>query len=544
MKTFSSSTRSENIQKLQNEEFDILIIGGGITGAGVARDAAQRGLRVALVEANDFAFGTSSRSSKLVHGGIRYLENMEFKLVFEALTERAKLFTLAPHLTHPLRFVIPLYENSRVGMFKMGLGMILYDALALFNAPEMHERLNATKTMDRYPIVNSEDLIGSYVYSDGYMDDDRLVHETLRSAHESGAICVNYASVASAHHFNGKIAALNVIDLKTNQKLIIKAKHVVSTVGPWTDLVGEKLVQKWKNILRPTKGIHLTFLKEKLNLDSAVVMAAEKSDRIVFAIPRHEMVIIGTTDTDFKDHPEKVSVTAEDVEYLLKITNQYFPGANLTAKDIVSSYAGVRPLVQDNSASEGKTSREHTIMHDPSGITFIAGGKYTTYRLMSEDIVDQVLKFFPYEKRISLKRCETTQALNEYTTEEKYAEALSETKMMEDSIQQKLAIRHGMEYKNILASYSSKYTTYWQFEAAHAIHNTMCLSIEDFYVRRVPLFLSQKDHGISLLNEIAVVFQKEYGLSVSEVEAQKTELLDYIKKELSWMSRFNLDPLA
>ncbi|MBC7457161.1 MAG: glycerol-3-phosphate dehydrogenase/oxidase [Bdellovibrionaceae bacterium] len=543
MKNFSAQTRSKNIQKLQNEEFDLLIIGGGITGAGVARDAAQRGMRVALVEANDFAYGTSSRSSKLVHGGIRYLENMEFKLVFEALTERAKLFALAPHLTHPLRFVIPLYENSRVGMFKMGLGMILYDVLALFNAPEMHERLNAHATMDRYPIVNSKDLIGSYVYSDGYMDDDRLVHETLRSANEYGAVCVNYAQVASAHKINGKIDSLNVTDLKTNQKFTIKAKHVVSTVGPWTDLVGEKLVQDWKKILRPTKGIHLTFLKEKLNLESAVVMAAEKSERIVFAIPRHEMVIIGTTDTDFKDHPENVSVTPEDVEYLLKITNQYFPGANLTVKDIVSSYAGVRPLVQDDSSSEGKTSREHTIMHDPSGITFVAGGKYTTYRLMSEDIVDQALKFFSYEKRVSLKRCETTQALNEFTTEEKYAEALSETKNAEDSIQQKLAIRHGMEYKNILAAYYAKYTTYWQFEAAHAIQTTMCLSIKDFYCRRVPLFLSQKDHGVSLLNEIAEVFQREYTLPTVEIEKQKNELYDYIKKELSWMTSFNLDPL-
>ena len=191
MKNFSFKTRQENIQLLQDQEFDLLIIGGGITGAGVARDAALRGLKVALIEANDFAFGTSSRSSKLIHGGIRYLENREFKLVFEALSERSKLFTMAPHLTHPLRFVIPLYENSRVGMFKMGLGMMLYDGLALFKTPQMHERLNAHETMERYPIVNAHQLSGSYVYSDGYMDDDRLVHETLRSAHENGAICVN-----------------------------------------------------------------------------------------------------------------------------------------------------------------------------------------------------------------------------------------------------------------------------------------------------------------------------------------------------------------
>ncbi len=540
MKIFSITTRQENIQKLQNEEFDLLIIGGGINGAGVARDAAQRGLRVALVESHDFAWGTSSRSSKLVHGGIRYLENMEFKLVFEALSERAKLFALAPHLTHPLRFVIPLFKNSRVGMFKMGLGMMLYDVLSLFSAPEMHERLSPSETIDRYPVVNHQDLIGSYVYSDGYMDDDRLVHETLRSAHESGAVCVNYTSVISGNHAGEKLNSLNVIDLKTNQKFTIRAKHVISTVGPWTDLVGENLVQKWKKILRPTKGIHLTFLKEKLKLESAVVMAAEKSSRIVFAIPRHEMVIVGTTDTDFNGRPETVSVTPEDVEYLLEITNRYFPGAKLTAKDIVSSYAGVRPLVQDDSASEGKTSREHTIIHDPSGITFVAGGKYTTYRLMSEDIVDQVLKFFPYEKRVAVKRCETKQALNSYTSTEAYQQALTETQTADETLRQ-LATRHGLEYHQIIQAYP-EYTNYWQLEAAHAIHTTMCLNICDFYTRRVPLFLSQKDHGLSLLNEISEVFQKELKLSATALELQKKELIDHIKSELSWMTSFNLEP--
>ena len=266
MKQFSNKTREENLTKLKHEHFDFLIIGGGITGAGVARDAAMRGMKVALVEANDFAFGTSSRSSKLVHGGIRYLENYEFHLVFEALSERAKLFQIAPHLVHPLRFMIPLFTNSRVGPVLAGLGMILYDVLALFQTPAMHEKLTKIETLSRMPIVRGSDLVGSFVYSDGYMDDDRLVHETLRSANEHGACAVNYVEVVKAQFSENKVTSVQVRDKQTQQLIDIECDHVVSSVGPWTDLVGEKLVNDWKTILRPTKGIHLTLLKERLNL--------------------------------------------------------------------------------------------------------------------------------------------------------------------------------------------------------------------------------------------------------------------------------------
>ncbi|MBC87397.1 MAG: hypothetical protein CL677_09495, partial [Bdellovibrionaceae bacterium] len=192
MQDFSYQTRQINIDRFQQEHFDFVIIGGGINGAGVARDAASRGLKVALIEANDFASGTSSRSSKLIHGGVRYLENFEFHLVFEALNERAKLFDMAPHLVHPLRFQIPVYKHSRVGMFLMGVGMWLYDALSLFRAPKLHERLNASESLERLPTLKSDQLKGSFVYSDAYMDDDRLVHETLRSAHSHGAAQANY----------------------------------------------------------------------------------------------------------------------------------------------------------------------------------------------------------------------------------------------------------------------------------------------------------------------------------------------------------------
>lgn len=532
VRKFSFQTRTENLLKLESDQFDILIIGGGITGAGVARDAALRGLKVALVEENDFAFGTSSRSSKLVHGGIRYLENLDFHLVFEALSERNKLFEMTPHLAHPLRFMIPLYESSRVGMFKMGLGMLLYDALALFQAPELHERLNAQETIDRMKIIKSEGLKGSYVYSDGYMDDDRLVHETLRSANQANAVCVNYVSaLKSVISDNGKVQSVIVQDLLSKKEFKIHAQHVISTVGPWTDLVGPRLVKKWNSILRPTKGVHLTFLKNRLPLSSAVVMAAEKSQRIVFAIPRHEMVIIGTTDTDFKGNPADVHVTQEDIQYLLEITNQYFPGAQITEGDIVSSYAGVRPLVKDDSENEGKTSREHTILHDDSGFTFVAGGKYTTYRLMSEQIVDQCLKFFEFEKRALLNKCSTEKPFNSWTSPENYFKAIESSEG--NLVLRNLAVRYGAEAFHILNEFKEA-KTYWQCEAYQAIHTTMCLNLTDFYSRRVPLFLAEKDHGLQYLNEIAEVFQKELHLSEIQIKKQINDLQAYIAKELSW----------
>lgn len=539
MRKFSHIERKKNINQFQNQKFDLLIVGGGITGAGVARDAAMRGLKVALVEARDFSEGTSSRSSKLVHGGIRYLENMEFGLVFEALSERTKLFEMAPNLVHPLRFMIPLYKSSRVGMFLMGLGMWLYDALSLFQAPEMHERLNAKDTVKRMSAIQSTDLLGSFVYSDAYMDDDRLVHETLRSANEYGALCANFVKVTSAKLDAVDGHQVQCFDEIDKRAFTLEAKHIVSCTGPWTDIFAGQLFKQWPAILRPTKGIHLTLPKGRLPLESAVVMAAEKGNRIVFGIPRHEMIIIGTTDTDFSGDPRDVRVTSEDVDYLLEIVDKYFPLAKIKREDILSCYAGVRPLVQDGSASEGKTSREHTIMQDPSGVTFVAGGKYTTYRHMAQQIVEKALNVFTIEQRARLAKVNTAEALNPMVTTENFDRALSSVEGWSRKFKRKidevqlLAERHGMEALEILKA-SKPDETYWQIEARHAIQNTMCLSVTDFMARRVPAFLSLKDHGVSIIHEVAIVFAKSFGWSDSEMQKQIQDYYSYIKQEINF----------
>lgn len=540
MKKFSFIERLKNVSRLQSQEFDLIVIGGGITGAGTARDAASRGLRVALIEARDFASGTSSRSSKMIHGGIRYLENLEFKLVFEALNERTKLFEMCPHLVHHLRFMIPLYANSRVGMTKMGLGMWLYDALSLFQAPEMHERLSSGESLDRMPALRAKELKGSYVYSDGYMDDDRLVHETLRSAANLGAVCANFVPADGAvFGENGRITEVVAKDGLTGREIRIKGRQVVSSVGPWTDQLGEKLFHEWKKILRPTKGIHLTLSKNRLPLSSAVVMGAEKSDRIVFGIPRREMIVIGTTDTDYPGDPGQVVATREDVDYLLEITDHYFPGAKLTRDDLIASYAGVRPLVRDDSGSEGKTSREHVIFNDPRGVTFVAGGKYTTYRLMSKQVVDAALENFPLEDRIRYRAVDTAVPLNEWTSPEAYRQSFlhtrewAETSGRPESDVIHFCERYGMEAERILSRYDSQWTV-WQIEAAQAIDTTMCLNLVDFYARRVPLFLADPAHGLTVIDEVARVFQHMLRWTDEQTIEQKATLHRFMERELAW----------
>ncbi|HAG90646.1 MAG TPA: glycerol-3-phosphate dehydrogenase/oxidase [Bdellovibrionales bacterium] len=547
MSNLSALSRSQNLKTLKSKNFDLLIVGGGITGAGVARDAASRGMNVGLVEANDFASGTSSRSSKLVHGGIRYLEQYEFGLVFEALSERQRLFELAPNLVHPLKFAIPLYESGRVKPQLLKLGMMAYDFLSMYDAPELHQSFSTKELLQEYPLLQDKELMGGFTYYDAYMDDDRLVHETLRSAADHGATIANFVSANGPVSEANQIVGLNCTDHLSGEQFSISARHVVSCVGPWTDLLGQALLPKWQEIMRPSKGVHLVFERGRLHLEDAVVMAAEK--RIVFAIPRNEMTIVGTTDTDFSKDPGEVRTQREDVDYLLKVAQRYFPGANLTESDIVSSYAGVRPLVWDGSASESATSREHVILHNPLGVSFVAGGKYTTYRHMAEQAVEGVLNLWEFEDQVRYQHSKTLEPLNPLCSSSLYERSKSEalewvangrTALQEREVL-RLAERHGMEFEHILESYEglldrnlSSEEKLWDLELRHAVETTMCLNLKDFYFRRVPLFLARKGHGLEFIEGLSQTMGQILGWSESERASQVNALQKQISYELSW----------
>lgn len=539
---FSFKDRPEVVKNTQNHTYDLIIIGGGINGVGAARDAARRGLSVLCIEKSDLASGTSSRSSKLAHGGLRYLENFEFRLVFEALNERNHMLKAAPHMVHPLQFVIPMYESDRVSPLKMKMGMFLYDMLALFRAPKAHSYLGPAQTVSRVKNLNARGLKGAFSYSDAYMDDDRLVIEVARDAARHGAHFLTYFDFESLkpESLENQVKTIKTKDLLTGNTYEIKGRHILTTAGPWTDQVASKLLPDWRPRMRPTKGVHLTLSRLDFPLDDAVVMAADKQKRIIFAIPRQEMVIVGTTDTDFKRDPGAVRTDEDDVEYLLKIIEEYFPLAKIDKSKIIASYCGVRPLVDDGhkSSSESKVSRDHVIVSDKRGFTFLMGGKYTTYRLMCEEAVDEVLRHFSKAERNSYRKCSTKDLINPKVNVKTYSDALNKVSELVEKtklshLQVKMLVeRHGPEAWDILAT--QKYDYIWEYEAYHALENTCCASLLDFYIRRSPLFLGKEDHGFKFLKRIGRIFQDYYAWSDEELKKQMQNIFNHSKSELSW----------
>ena len=522
---------------MEKEPLDILVVGGGINGAGVLRDAAMRGLRVGLVEQSDFASGTSSRSSKLIHGGIRYLENLEFGLVFEALQERSRLLKMAPHLVHPLRFVLPHFKHFQFPKWKIRLGMILYDLLSLFRSPDFHRSHSAKEVQALVPGIESKDLEGAFSYYDALMDDDRLVIDTIRSAVQNYAFAASYAQVTSIEKVGEKFHA-KIEDLEFGGQFLIEAKHIVSCVGPWTDLFGGITDPKWRECMRPSKGIHLVVKKEKIPLEDAVVMTADSQKRIVFAIPREEVVLIGTTDTEYKEDPNDPQAEGRDIEYVLNVAREYFPGLELNEKDIISSYAGIRPLFKDSSSNVGKTSREHQIFtSDTTGIHFVVGGKYTTYRKIAEDAVDHVISKDKKDLKVRAHPADTIQPLFKelrHISFQKSDELFNEKFGEEDLIYKKLKARFGGEAFRIYNEMQDNQTTYWAAEALQAIRFGSCFHLTDFYFRRTPLYLNYPDHGISQLKTILPVFIAELSWDKARKESEVESLKSQILRNNSW----------
>lgn len=387
-------TRAESLSKL-DEGFDLLIIGGGITGAGAARDAARRGLRVCLLEQDDLASGTSSRSSKLVHGGLRYLEQLEFSLVFEAVTERRVLMEIAPHLVHPLGFVFPVYKHSRMSVFTVNLGMWVYDSLSLFRSPKIHRKLSRKQVAVEEPMLLRTDLKGAPLYYDCSTDDARLTLETALDAADHGAVILNHFRVEGLiHGTDGKTVGARVVDCVTGEKHEISALSIINATGPWADRTRALRGEEAPPRLRPTKGIHLVVDVERLRVHNAVVCFHPEDGRVLFAIPWGDRTYVGTTDTDFSGDPGLVAADSADIQYLLDAANHYFPEANLETSDVIATWAGVRPLIAEESdGSESSVSREHEIRIDPDGLITIAGGKLTTYRRMAAEVVDKAVGF-------------------------------------------------------------------------------------------------------------------------------------------------------
>jgi len=373
------------IESLQSQPLDVLVVGGGIVGSGVARDAAMRGLRTGLVEQHDFASGTSSRSSRLLHGGMRYLAQGRVGLVWEASKEKTILRQIAPHLAEPLEFIFPTRKANGWPRWKLGVGVKVYDLLCGVGKGGGSGTMGVSETLRRVPGLDEENLTGAVRYHDALTNDSRLVLDTINSAVQHGAIACNYVKLLDAT-LEGDLWRCELEDLRTAALLVVKARAVVNATGPWSDKMPNS-----ETSLRLTKGVHLVIDRTRLPMEDAVVLA--EGSRILFVIPWGERVIIGTTDTDYRGPLENPSCDAEDVAYILQVVNEAFPAAKLTPKDLVSTWSGLRPLVADKNGNPSDISRRHKIAMSHAGWWDVTGGKLTTYRLMGEETVDAIARF-------------------------------------------------------------------------------------------------------------------------------------------------------
>jgi glycerol-3-phosphate dehydrogenase len=375
------------------DQVDVAIIGGGITGAGIARDAARRGLRAAMFEQNDIAYGTSSRSSKLIHGGLRYLESYEFSLVFESVSERRVVLDLAPHLVNPLAFLFPVYSGSRKGLRMISAGMWLYEGLALFRSPKRHRTLKPNEVAKAEPMLKQEGLQGASVYYDCSTDDARLTLETVIDAIRNGCVAVNWARIdAFTKDDHGRVSGVVVRNMRDGRLKEMSAHTVINATGPWTDEVLAMSGPRTQKMLRPTKGIHIVVERQKLPVEHAVVLFHPTDRRVLFALPWGEQTYVGTTDTDYDEPLGQEAATLADVDYLIAAANAYFPTHQIKRDDVIATWASLRPLIapepEVGEMAESQVSREHQIVIGEDGLITIAGGKLTTYRKMAKECVD------------------------------------------------------------------------------------------------------------------------------------------------------------
>lgn len=542
---FSAQARHHGWHSLGERELDLVVVGGGITGAGIARDAALRGLSVALLDARDLAEGTSSRSSRLIHGGLRYLETLDFRLVFEASAERRRLLELAPHLVSPLPFLFPLWRGGPVGPLKLRAGMWLYDALSAFRNIERHRMLGREGALAREPALRSEGLVGGAVYYDAQVDDARLTVAVARGAHGAGAVVVPHAEVIGfIRGEEERVAGVRVRDCLRGGEREVRARVVINATGPWSDSLRTLADADAAPRLRPTKGVHLVMRRERVGNAGALVFPSPLDQRVMFILPWGDLTYVGTTDTDSPGPPEDAVATPEDVRYLLASANAVFPAANLANEDVLATWAGVRPLLaprddDDGEMSEGQTSREHDVWHDRSGLLNVAGGKLTTFRVMAADAVDAAAELLARQDGRAVGPS-TTAGLPLPGAPPIPLEALAEELRHEfaslplpPAAVRRLAGRYGADARTVLDSIRrdpalgeriGEGLDYLWAEVAHGVRHEMATTLEDLLRRRLQLFYEAPDADGALARAVAERVAGEPGLGwdAADVERQVT----------------------
>lgn len=544
--TLGSFDRARSLEALGATPFDVLVVGGGITGAGVALDAASRGLRVALVERDDLASGTSSKSSKLVHGGLRYLQNGDVRLVYEALRERQRLRRNAPHLVRLLPFLIPIF--SRDGLINpkvaraLGSAMWMYDLTGGARIGKLHKRLKKHEAMEHMPTLVESRLAGAYLYYDAAADDARLTLTIARTAAlDHGAVVANHTSLVDLHHDDAGHVSGAVVEATSPtgevQRIEVTARSVVNAAGVWADSVRALDEGGDPDSIRPAKGIHITVPWAKVQNTIAAVVPVPKDKRSVFVVPwlpngdgTYLLTYIGTTDTDYDGPVDDPQCTAEDVAYLLGAINASVREP-LSPEDVVGTWAGLRPLVK--AAATGRTadlSRNHKVLVQPSGVITITGGKLTTYREMAEDTVDALVEHLPDLPRAA-RRCRTAdlplRGAGEPTSDSTHlADRFgSEARVLEAMIQAHPELDLGAPLVEGLP--------YLRVDALYAVRHEMATTVDDVLSRRTRARLQARDASAAAAPSVAALMATDLGWSVDEAARQAQAYIASVALERS-----------
>jgi Glycerol-3-phosphate dehydrogenase len=483
---------------LESTVFDVLVIGGGITGAGIARDAAMRGLSVAIIDKNDWGSGTSSRSSRLIHGGIRYLEHGQIGLVRESVRERETLLRIASHLVKPLEFTWPVYRGARLPKWKLRAGLTAYDLLAGVGRLRRHRSLSAVDVLEHEPCVRKDSLVGGASYYDASTDDSRMTLANVQSSATHGAVAVNYARMSSLTETADRVTGAIVRDQLSEAEAHVRARSIVSATGPWQ--------------ARGTKGSHIAVQRHRIGNRSAVTLISPLDGRVMFVIPGGDQAIVGTTDTFTNDSPDDVKTTDADVDYLLASANAYFPDARLKRDDVVAAWSGIRPLASAPPGIDPSSiSREHHIDVARNGVITVSGGKLTTYRSMAEEAVDELVKMLGDRVR----ECRTAE-------EELPGSDRNSRRAALEVNDPELArsVLHGLPYTCS--------------DIALAATEEMAVTLADVMVRRTHIAFELSDHGSGAANSIARIMAAALGWDNATISSRTADYARDVERLFSF----------
>src|SRR5713101_851470 len=552
MEPLAATARTANVERLARERFDVLVIGGGITGAGVALDAAARGYSVAVVEKVDFASGTSSKSTKLAHGGIRYLPQFDFPMIHEGVVERGLMVRHAPFLVRPQAFVIPVYEHmpwpsslpvrppTDFGLAPvLDIGLWMYDLMAGRLNIGRHKRISAEETLRRVPKLRRAGLKKALLYYDAQTNDAQLTVSVLRTAAQFGAVVTNYTQVTGFTRANGKLNGAVVCDMLTQQEVTVSARHIINAAGVFAEHVATLTGDEPKATVEPSKGIHLVVARDRLGIsDTAVVLPETEDGRILYVIPWSARAVIGTTDTGTGDLDDP-QASPEDIAYLLKHVNDYLE-VNLTEDDILSVYAGYRPLVKSRGARAADLSRTHAVLQENSGMITIVGGKLTTYRRMAQDTVDVLAKRDGMPISHPTKKLLLAGAIG-WRDAKGEIEARGRKLGLTQDILEHLAFNFGSITSNILdligedASLGERLLPelpYVRAEVVYACRGEMAMTLEDVLARRTRIMLEDAERGAGVAPEVAALMARELGWSSEDTHAQVEQYRALVNHQL------------